>query len=106
MNEIQFCYWLQGYFEIAPNPQLTEGKFNIIKYYLYTITEERLPFIAWLKAVCSYLEITNNQAVTLADFVPAIQASLNAVFYHVIDSSYTSISREDRLHIHHEGMHD
>jgi len=37
MNETNFCYWLQGYFEITAHGNLSEAQINVIKEHLQTV---------------------------------------------------------------------
>ena len=34
MNSIDFCYWLQGYFEVSGNSEITQLQAEIIKNHL------------------------------------------------------------------------
>ncbi len=106
MNINQFCYWLQGYFEIACNPYLDVEKLLIIKDQLSRIKGEKNEFIAWLERVCDYIEKTSNVSVTLDEFFPVIKSSLSSVFYHAIDDSYEGVSRQERHQVHEEGLND
>lgn len=43
MNSRDFCYWLQGYFEISHTDELTKEQFDMIKKHLgYVFTQEDL----------------------------------------------------------------
>ncbi len=105
MTSFQFCYWLQGYFEIARNPCLDFRKLLFIKRRLATVEGERGAFINWLSEVCDYIERTRNCSVPIEEFFPLIQSSLSSVFLHVIDDSY-EIDKEERLKVHGADLHD
>ena len=34
MNEVQFCYWLKGYFELSDSEELTPKQVAVIKEHL------------------------------------------------------------------------
>lgn len=102
MNNQTFCYWLQGYFEIAQSIQLTEREISIIEEMLAKITESLEDFTAWLRDLCLYFRKVEFNEKILAFFCVEIQMRLNAVFYHVIDPTYDAIiDRTLALQIHH-----
>lgn len=104
MNVVQFCYWLQGYFEIARNPSLNKERLLIIKKHLIGIEGEKIEFTVWLEQLCHYIEKTHNQVIPIEEFSLIIQSSLASIFYHVVDDSYEGISREERHRVHEEGL--
>jgi hypothetical protein len=106
MNMVEFCYWLQGYFELARDSRLTRNKLSVIKRYLDQLTGEKIEFIKWLENVCKYVEITNNEAIPIEHFSDTIQFNLSLVFHHVVDDSYEGITREERHRVHEEGLGD
>lgn len=102
-----FCYWLQGYFELAPQPVLTSKQIQLMLRYLDMISEPHGPFTGWLKKVCLYCQAQEYRQETLAHFLPLIQHSLNKVFHHVIDNSYDTDKSSDELQNIHDGIkHD
>ena len=42
MNTIDFCYWLQGHFEISESKSLTEAQTNIIKNHLNLVFKHEI----------------------------------------------------------------
>lgn len=99
----QFCYWLQGYFEISNQPvTLHQKHIEIIISNLAKINEQLGDFTSWLKQVCDYCELQNYKSETLMFFTPIIQDTLNHTFMHVIDNSYenTISSAAERQMIH------
>lgn len=101
MTNQDFCYWLQGYFEISREPDLTKNKMLIIQAALSSITEPLGYFTQWLSGVISYLASLNYKEELLIYFLPDIIAELNAIFVHVIDTSYDmNISLEEAKRIH------
>jgi hypothetical protein len=107
-NNQQFCYWLQGYFEISNGPvTLKQRHIELMSHYLNSISEPLGEFTAWLKQVCDYCSMQEYKAETLAYFQPIIQTSLNNVFIHAIDNSYTTTKSAEQLQNIHQGIaHD
>jgi hypothetical protein len=98
----QFCYWLQGYFEISTRPvALTQAKVELMMKNLDLLAEPLGEFTQWLREVCAYCATHNYKPETLAYFLPLIENSLASVFLHVIDNSYiTDTPAEIRQNIH------
>ena len=42
MNSIDFCYWLQGHFEISDTKELTEEQVTIIKNHLNLVFKHEI----------------------------------------------------------------
>lgn len=42
MNSIDFCYWLQGYFELSDEKELTEHQIDIIKNHLNLVFKHEI----------------------------------------------------------------
>lgn len=101
MTNQEFCYWLQGYFEISQKPELTKGKILIINQEIANITQPLGAFTQWLSDVCAYFERQQYKNEILNYFLSEIIIRLNSIFQHVIDNSYDrKISLEDALDIH------
>jgi hypothetical protein len=101
MTNKSFCYWLQGYFEIAREPLLTLQKLAVISKHLEMINEPMGSFTQWLSDVISFLSKCNHTQNMIDVFLPKIRQRLNLVFYHVIDQSYErniSISEAKKIH--------
>lgn len=100
-NNQAFCYWLQGYFEIAKSPHLTEPRFKKIAEKLDKI-EYLGPYTSWLKQVITILENNAYAENLLSYFTPLLIKELNHIFQHDIDPSYeTDHSAEYLSKIHH-----
>ncbi len=41
MNEINFCYWLQGFFELTGKERLTSDQVRMIKEHLQLVFEKK-----------------------------------------------------------------
>jgi hypothetical protein len=44
MTEREFCFWLNGYFELSRNRRLTKKQVEIIKEHLFLVFNHILPF--------------------------------------------------------------
>lgn len=101
MTNQDFCYWLQGYFEIDQKPDLTKDKILAIQAALMLITEPLGHFTQWLSALIAHVASLHYKKELLAYFLPDIINELNGIFVHVIDSSYNlNISMEEAKAIH------
>ncbi len=43
MNELQFCYWLQGYFELGQVSELNPDQVRVIKDHLQLVFKKETP---------------------------------------------------------------
>ena len=101
MTNQEFCYWLQGYFEIAHVSSLTEHKLRLINGSLRKITEPLGVFTQWLKEVIELVASHQYANAMMSLFLPEIRYRLNLIFYHVIDQSYDrEMSLEEAKKIH------
>lgn len=101
MNNRDFCYWLQGYFEITPHPSLTADKLMLIASQLKLIDEPLGQFTGWLQQLVVYLLDQQNNQALLDYFLTVIKDELNLIFYHVIDPIYDdTIGRAEAIKIH------
>lgn len=107
MTNQVFCYWLQGYFEISQQVNLTKEKIYLINQQLSKISEPLGDFTQWLKDLFLYLEAQNYKKSLLDYFLPDIRDQLNLIFFHVIDNSYNAeISQIELKKIHDGLIHD
>ena len=107
MTNQDFCYWLQGYFEITKNPAFNKNKVLIIRDSINKINQPLGNFTQWLSNVTSFFEEQNYRKELLDYFLPEIINRLHSVFFHVIDNSYdTSLSAAEAQHIHDGIIHD
>lgn len=101
MTNQDFCYWLQGYFEISRDPNLTKDKILIIHAALLSISEPLGYYTQWLSNLISYMASMHYKQELLDYFLSDITSELNAIFVHVIDTSYDmNISLEQAKRIH------
>src|SRR5689334_8900690 len=101
MTNKEFCYWLQGYFEISQEVVLTENKLISIANSLKNISEPFNIFREWLADVVSFLSSEKYRPALLALFLPTIRDQLNSIFHHVIDNSYDrQVTLEEAKKIH------
>ena len=103
MNNISFCYWLQGYFEIANSPTLSADS---VKYIEKQISRLQDPlgdgaFITWLRRVLVFIQQNQYKQEIINLLQKTIITELSYLFKHDIDNSYaTTISPADLLKIH------
>ncbi len=98
----EFCYWLQGYFEISHTPVITSYIVDSIELELNSISEPLGLYTSWLKKVVDFINKKNNHSMVIKHYESAIKNNLNNIFKHVIDNSYdTPHSQEtlDNIHI-------
>jgi hypothetical protein len=85
MKNIEFCYWLQGYFEISSKTSLNATKLAMISGSLNQIHEPFGEFTHWLSGVLKYLDSQKNNKKILDFFELEIKNSLNQLFHHVVE---------------------
>lgn len=100
----EFCYWLQGYFEISEQPQLNEGSIKIIQQKLFCITESLGLYTHWLSGVLGAIETNNYHQPIIDIFTNHISRELNHIFIHEIDNSYITENNPYYLHQLHTGV--
>lgn len=102
MTNQEFCYWLQGYFEIAKQATLTKSQICSIADMLRKVDSPLEDFTKWLFDVIDLCALEKYRQKLLDYFLPLIMNQLNSVFFHVIDHSYdtTTISLEKSKDIH------
>ena len=99
----EFCYWLQGYFEISEQLQLDARKIARIQAKLQGMNQEFGPFTKWLSMVLNHINFNDDDPELIARFTPVIQKQLNLIFLHVIDPSYNSDKSSEELKKIHDG---
>ena len=83
MKSIEFCYWLQGLFELAEPLQLNSKQTHLIKEHLNLVFEhdpKPMLFCSFLKGyltVCNPVEIPEKETAL-------IKKQLNLIFDHVV----------------------
>lgn len=101
MTNKQFCYWLQGYFEISTQSRLDKNKVVLIESMLNKINEPYGAFTGWLQDVLLTLKSNQYHAPLIDFFQNKIRAELNGIFLHVIDQSYeTTLTQKELADIH------
>lgn len=107
MHKHEFCYWLQGYFELRNNSEhLTDNQIECIKKHIKLVetVEKRLEgFPAWLMGVLdSYELLDSGDATATKKFNEMIRERLNSVFKHEVDGKYGNQELQDIL----DGIHN
>lgn len=104
MKNQEFCYWLQGYFEIALQPELSKKHLILIREALDRIEEPLGSFTQWLYEVTSFLSSQNYKPGLVNCFLQEIKDRLNLIFFHVIDNTYDTILSRAELKKIHDGF--
>ena len=105
MESIQFCYWLQGSFELNDNKSLTAHQVELIDKHLamvFTYEKEiKINFVIWLRGVMDAEGPVIGPMTTIKTTM--IREKLNGVFEHVIDPTYGDKAMQDKLNEIHNG---
>ena len=110
MNYENFCFWLQGYFELnVGNKYLNYNQVESIRNHLNLAKEiennKSHQFITWLSGYIDYFESCiniNRQAEPLGIALQEIQVEmisdrLNECFKHDIDPKYNKLNVKEKL---------
>jgi hypothetical protein len=84
MKNIDFCYWLQGYFEICKKTILNQNKLAIVHAMLKKIDEPLGQFTQWLSNLLIYFAEQDYHQPILNFFELEIKNELNKLFHHVV----------------------
>lgn len=107
MTGKDFCYWLQGWFEIAKPETISGKQFSMIEKHLELYRKYRNTnldklnktdiFCSWLSGV---IDCTNATTINLE----LVSERLSDIFEHEIDLSYTSDTQlmDEMNHIHND----
>lgn len=84
MKSIEFMYWLQGYFEVIDEPEISQDNLQKIKNHLNMarITDQHnlLPFCNWLSGFIDSCDATQLNVLQ----TEKIKNKLNNLFSHVV----------------------
>ncbi len=105
MKAVEFCYWLQGYFEMAsaagrPVDHLDTGEVKCIRAHLALVKKadpkHSNAFVLWLDLMMRSAVSASPSGGdgTWFSSAEAIRATLAAQFEHVIDKSYGGDQKE------------
>jgi hypothetical protein len=104
MKNTDFCYWLQGFFELTSENQnysLNSQQIQTIKDHLKLVRmyDKKLDeFPAWLEG---FLDNIHDDASTNTE---SIRTKLHYCFEHVIDPLYEKTGLKDKLNQIHSGF--
>lgn len=95
MKARDFCYWLQGYFEIADSSELNSRQIEIISNHLkmvfiyenLEVHTKTLEFCFWMQGILQAIAITKASKEPSA-YVPQIKAKIAEIFIHEIDPTF------------------
>lgn len=96
----EFCYWLQGAFEVGGLPALTNAANVVIKKHLDMVAStdqegqpiEAVSFCQWLNGGIDFIQHENLEQTE------TVRKRLDAVFLHVIDPSYKEHAKLGPIH--------
>lgn len=98
MDNMQFCYWLGGYFEISRKrsiePYLNEDQLKIVKLAIEEVERENpwtCGFIQWLQGVLDATRVLNPKGADYQNLSRAIKMTLDKVFEEEVDKLLDSI---------------
>ena len=100
MTSVEFCYWLQGFFELDQPRVLTVQHVECIKRHV-SLTEEVKhddsprqvkEFRAWLKTSLEWMDPSDPH------HVQKVQSKLDQCFAHVIDKLYGEDGKLNAVH--------
>jgi len=100
MKATEFCYWLQGLFELVQPKVLTTPQIECIKRHLAlseAIKDDDSPklvkeFTAWLRTSLEWMD------PSVPDHVHKVQFKLDQCFAHVIDKNYGPDGKLNEIH--------
>lgn len=103
-RNVDFCYWLQGYFEIGNALVLDERQLDLIRQQLMKITEPWGEFTRWVNQTIHLVTAAGCRQESLVQFAEHLRLELNDLFEHVIDNSYETLHSKSFLKSVHEGI--
>ena len=104
MKNIEFCYWLQGYFEITDQVDTVEelrlSQIECIENHLKLVEKHESlgSFTSWLQGFLEYHLLSQGRVAMNDEGVDKIRAKLAHCFKHVIDNTYSNASELNKIH--------
>lgn len=99
MKATEFCYWLQGLFELASPETLTDTQIECIKRHAALVaatpaseSAKCMEFMRWLEVSLDWLDGKN------VEHVMRIRTKLAELFAHVIDKMYGPDGKLNEIH--------
>ena len=107
MKATEFCYWLQGAFEIADLKDLDAPKVECIREHLRLVEvvhnqgadnspDQAKQFCGWLDGALDMMDVTIGRGDSMR--TARIRERLNAVFVHAVDKSYSNEEQLNQIH--------
>lgn len=97
MKTVEFCYWLQGFFELTGEAAVLDGpRIDMVRRHLGLVRLEGSPgtFVTWLEAALDMM----GDAWTPRE-TAKVRAKLHEVFVHEIDASY-GLNKKEAAAVH------
>jgi hypothetical protein len=101
MKAVEFCYWLQGLFEINTVNELNENQVNVIYKHLQMVfvhEKEDSKYFDFCKNLFGYIKFSNMTAMNMV-VTKRVKETLDGLFEHVI-----SKKEENIVSYHKKGM--
>ena len=100
MKATEFCYWLQGAFELTGLSAFTDGQLKCIRKHLELVlaTDQTgqppmaVSFCSWLRGVVDFISAEDGKHTL------AVQSRLHGCFEHAIDHGYQNKEQLDSIH--------
>jgi predicted RNA-binding protein (virulence factor B family) len=86
MKAIEFCYWLQGLFEINTVYELNENQVNVINKHLQMVfvhEKEDSKYLDFCKNLSGYIKFSNMLTMNMS-VTTRVKEALNDLFEHVL----------------------
>lgn len=83
MKSIEFCYWLQGLFELAEPTQLNAKQTHLLKEHLKLVFEHDKKPMLFCSFLNGYLTVCNPTEIPEKE-TGLIKKQLNSIFEHVV----------------------
>ena len=103
MKATEFCYWLQGAFELGEQTSLTDPQVVCARKHLELVRangmtgpERVVTFCGWVAGVFDLLE--GSDATVRKRGISMLRSSLNDVFEHAIDKMYENSDHLESIH--------
>ena len=106
MKAQDLCFWLQGYFELASPPCLSEHQVETIKNHIKMVAVHDPGNDGRSRQFCEWLNATlaiSRQGNMSPAFVACIAKALGDVFLHEIDPSYPPEQQQELNQAHQGG---
>jgi hypothetical protein len=96
MKSTEFCYWLQGWFELEEPTSINSERTQLIKNHLNMVFAHEKPPAPFCSFLKGYLTITNPEMIDEKE-TAIIKQYLNNVFEHVVGEKQGVTKKSNEL---------